>query len=162
MSGEEKNPNASVETAPPITKPPTVDQSEPGATTAPLPPPAALTDVISRIADAGVPGIDKLNLVESATPEDAAAMDRFGRALADGGYTPVTFEATELTWAEGAPGKVLAVVAFKTANPQAGDFRFPMEFSPIRNGWQLTRRTADALLYHGENPVPAPTPTPPP
>ena len=88
--------------------------------------------MISRIADAGVPGTDKLDLVESATPDDAAAMDRFGRALADGGYAPVTFEATDLRWAEGAPGKVLAMVAFKTANPQAGEFRFPMEFSPIR------------------------------
>ena len=74
---------------------------------------------MNRISDANVPGADKINLVESATPGDAESMDRFGRALADSGYTPVTWEASDLRWAQGTPGNVLALVTLKTANPQA-------------------------------------------
>jgi len=144
------------------TLPPTTVSTEAAAPTAPLPPPTALTDVLSRIADAGVPGTDKLNLVESATSDDAAAMDKFGRALAESGYAPVTFEAKDLRWALDGPGKVSASVTIKPANASADDFRFPMEFNFANDTWQLTRRTADVLLHIGEDPVPAPTPTPPP
>lgn len=159
---EENNPEASMQTLPPITKPPTIAPEDQGATIAPLPPPQALTDVMARIADQNVPGADKVDLVESGTPEDAAGMDKFSKALADGGYQPVTFEATDLRWAQGTPGKVLALVTIKTAGTQAKDFQFPMEFNFVDNKWQLTRRTADALLHLGEvaPAPPSPTPTP--
>lgn len=145
-----------VETLAPITKPPTV--AAPPESTAPLPPPSALTDVMARIADPDIPGADKLDTIEMATPADAAAMDKFGQALRDGGLTPTTFEATDLTWAESEQGNVLALVTITTPNPEAGEFRFPMEFHFADNHWQLTRETADALLQLGD--VPSPTPTP--
>jgi hypothetical protein len=158
------NAEASMETLPPITKPPTVSvPEEAGPTIAPLPPPAALIDVMNRIADPNVPGNDKLNLIEFATPGDAAGMDKFGRALQDGGYAPVTFDAADLRWAEGKPGRVLALVTIKTASASDKDFTFPMEFNFTDNRWQLTRRTADALLHLGEDvPPPPPSLTPPP
>ncbi|HEX2213289.1 MAG TPA: hypothetical protein VHH12_07540 [Mycobacterium sp.] len=151
-------PPASIETLPPITRPPSVPESQVSAAVAPLPPPAALTDVMARLADPNIPGAEKLDAVEMATPDDAAAMDKFGQALRDGGYAPTTFEARDLRWTEGQRGNVLALVTIKTANPQAGDFTFPMEFRYADDHWQLTRRTADALLQLGE--VPSPTPTP--
>ena len=144
--------------AAPITPPPTVVQPGPALPTAPLPAPSALTDVMARIADPAIPGADKLDAIELATPEDAVAMDKFGQALRDGGLTPPTFEATDLTWAEGRQGNVLATVTIGTANPDAGEFRFPMEFHFADDRWQLTRETADALLQLGD--VPPPTPTP--
>ncbi|MEO3759175.1 hypothetical protein ABGB19_12915 [Mycobacterium sp. B14F4] len=147
-----------MDTLAPITKPPTVTRSQESESTAPLPPPNALTDVMARLADPDIPGAEKLDTIEMATPADAAAMDKFGQALRDGGLTPTTFEATDLTWAEGRQGNVLALVTIKTANPDAGDFTFPMEFHFADNHWQLTRKTADALLQLGD--VPAPTPTP--
>lgn len=154
-------PPASPATPAPITKPPTVETAEPSAEVAPLPPPNALTDVLARLADGAVPGADKLDLIEDATPADGASMDKFATALRDGGYAPVTFEATDLTWADGQPGVVLAIVTIRTANPQAGDFTFPMEFRFADGRWQLSRRTADSLLQIGEPaPPPPPTPTP--
>jgi len=125
---------------------------------APLPPPNALSDVMNRIADANVPGADKMGLIESAEPGDAAAMDKFGVALRDAGYDPLTFEARDLRWVHGAPDRVAALVALKTENPQAGDFTYPMEFTFTENAWQLARRSADELL--GEGSV-APSPTAP-
>ncbi|SEH76098.1 hypothetical protein SAMN04489835_3770 [Mycolicibacterium rutilum] len=148
-------PPAAPATPAPITKPPTVEPSEPSAAVAPLPPPSALTDVLARLADGAIPGGDKLDVIENATPADGASMDRFTTALRDGGYAPVTFEANDLTWADGQKGVVLAVVTIRTANPQAGDFTFPMEFRFADDHWQLSRRTADSLLQMGE-----PTPTP--
>ena len=65
---------------------------------APLPAPDALTDVLSRLTDPAVPGSDKANLIESATPETATNLDKFGNALRDGGYLPMTFSATNLAW----------------------------------------------------------------
>lgn len=65
--------------------------AQPPSTIAPLPPPNALTDVLARMADANIPGADKLDLVENATPADGAAMDKFATALRDGGYAPATF-----------------------------------------------------------------------
>ncbi len=79
-------------------------------------------------------------------------------ALRDGGYTPVTFEASDLRWAEGKPDNVLADVTFSSANEEAGDFVFPMEFHLDDNGWQLTRRTADTLLHFDRQPAPTPPP----
>jgi hypothetical protein len=151
-----------MQTLPPITKPPTIPPEVQGAMVAPLPPPQALTDVMARVGDPNVPGAEKVDLVEFGTPEDAAAMDKFTKALADGGFQPVIFEATDLRWADGAPGKVLALVTIKSAGAQAKDFQFPMEFNSVDDKWQLARRTADALLHLGEvAPKPAsPTPTP--
>jgi hypothetical protein len=37
-------------------------------------------------------------------------------------------------------------VTISTADPAVKPFTFPMEFSPMRDAWQLTRRTADQLL----------------
>ena len=82
----------------PVSQPPTVPPS-PTETGAPLPPPTALTDLMSRLADPNIPGTDKVGLVQHGTPADAAALDRFGKALQDSGYAPLTFEATDLTWA---------------------------------------------------------------
>jgi hypothetical protein len=119
-----------------------------------LPSPTALTDVMSRLADPDVPGTDKVALVQYGTPADAAALDRFGKALRDGGYMPLTFEGRDMTWAQGQTGNVIANIAIKTANPQAAgrDLMFPMEFSPQQDSWQLTRKTADLLLQLGQQP----------
>ncbi|MFI5508454.1 hypothetical protein ACIA48_13355 [Mycobacterium sp. NPDC051804] len=152
---EQKPPQAPRETAPPTT----AVQAPPGA---PLPPPTALSDVMNRIADASVPGADKVGLIESGTAGDAAAMDRFGQALNQNGYSPATFEARDLRWVEEPPDAVSAVVSLRTDNPQAGDFSFPMEFVFVDNAWQLARTTADELLQPSEGTPQMPSePAPP-
>ncbi len=123
----------------------------------PLPPPNALTDVLYRLTDVNVPGAEKVNLVEHGTPADAAALDRFGKALVDGGYTPLTIEARDLAWSQSDHGNVVATIVVQTAGENTGDFSYPMEFRPVDSGCQLTRETADLLLALGE----APPPTPP-
>lgn len=148
-------------TSAPITKPPTV--APPPGSTAPLPAPAALTDVMARIANPDIPGIEKLDTIEMATAEDAVAMDKLGQALRDGGLTPTTFEARDLAWADGhqggRQGNVLALITIRpAANADAGEFTFPMGFRFADNRWKLTRDTADALLQLGD--VAPPTPTP--
>lgn len=125
----------------------------------PLPPPQALTDVLARLSDPAVPGADKVGLVELATPDDVAALDKFGKALADDGALPLTFEAVDLKWSETEAGNVVATVNVTTANNPPGKFNFPMEFTPVRDGWQLTRKTANLLLEFGEG---ATTTSPPP
>jgi hypothetical protein len=123
----------------------------PSATQAPpLPPPSALTDVLDRLADPSVAGADKLGVVQYATAGDATALDNFGRALKDGGYTPLKIEATDLIWSNAHPGNVVASVTIGAANQNESTFTFPMEFDPIRNTWQLTRQTADRLLQLGQ------------
>ena len=97
-----------------------------------------------------MPGADKIGLVELATVDDAAALDEFGRALADNGALPLTFDATDLKWSETEAGNVVAIVNVTTANQPPGKFSFPMEFTPDRDRWQLTRKTADLLLEFGE------------
>lgn len=118
----------------------------PGLPVDPLPPPTALSDVMNRIADSTVPGADKIGLIESGTVGDATALDKFGQALVQNGYTPATFEARDLRWVQEPPDTVSALVSLKTDNPQAGDFSFPMEFVLVDNTWRLTRKTADELL----------------
>jgi len=76
----------------------------------PLPAPQALTDVLARLSDPAVPGADKISLVELATADDAAALDKFGKALADNGALPLTFEAVDLKWSETEVGNVVATV----------------------------------------------------
>ncbi|MEW2482621.1 hypothetical protein AB0876_23820 [Mycobacterium sp. NPDC049093] len=130
---------------------------------APLPAPEALTGVLDRLADVNVPGADKVVLVEQGTAEDAAALDKFGRALADNGFMPLTFEATDLAFSPTEPKNVVATVK-ATAGGEHSDrtFSFPMEFTPHGDGWQLTRHTADMLLVMGAgaeaSTPPAPTP----
>jgi hypothetical protein len=116
----------------------------------PLPAPQALTDVLARLSDPAVPGADKISLVELATADDAAALDKFGKALADNGALPLTFEAVDLKWSETEVGNVVATVNVTTANKPPGKFSFPMEFTPVRDDWQLTRKTANLLLEFGE------------
>lgn len=118
--------------------------------TSPLPPPQALIDVLARLADPAVPGADKVGLVESSTAADAAALDKFGKALADNGALPLSCEAADLKWSETEAGNVVATVDVTTANDPPGRFSFPMEFTPVRDGWQLTRKTGDLLLQFGE------------
>ncbi|MCV7268601.1 hypothetical protein [Mycolicibacterium doricum] len=117
------------------------------AVPAPLPPPSALTDVLYRLADPNVPGTEKLGLVEDAGPGDAATLDRFGKALADNGYHPMTFDAADLAWAAAADDVVATVIARTPPGRTGGDFTFPMEFARTPDGgWQLTRDSADTLL----------------
>lgn len=129
----------------------------------PLPAPDALTGVLYRLADVNVPGTEKISVVEYPTPEDAAALDKFGHALADNGYTPLAFDVSDIRWSDTTPGDVDAMVVIKPSNPQVGsEFKFPMGFSPVDGTWQLTRQTANILLGIGdEADVPA-LPTQPP
>jgi hypothetical protein len=127
---------------------------------APLPPPEALIDVLNRLSDPAVAGADKVGRVELATADDAAALDRFGKALADNGALPLTFDAVDLRWSDSDAGNVVATVNVTTANQPPGTFSFPMEFAPARGGgWELTRKTANLLLDFGEG---ATAPSPPP
>ncbi|MUL82481.1 MULTISPECIES: hypothetical protein [unclassified Mycolicibacterium] len=127
---------------------------------APLPAPDALTGVLDRLAD--VAGADKVGLVEQGTADDAAALDKFGRALADNGLTPLTFEATDLAWSQSEPNNVVANVKVTAGGDKsARDFSFPMEFTPRGDGWQLTRHTADLLLVMGSAAGSPHTPKPP-
>jgi hypothetical protein len=123
---------------------------------APLPAPDALTGVLFRLADTSIPAEQKLALVQYSTPDDVAALGNFGQALMDGGFKSLTVQATDLSWAA-TPGNVSASVTIGTADDPAKTFTFPMEFSPIRDGWQLTRRTADQLLQLGSSATPTPT-----
>jgi len=131
---------------------------------APVPDPAALTDVLYRLADPAVPGADKLDLVEGAKADDVATLDKFPKALLDGGFMPMTFEASDVAWADQAHGDarpdVLATVNI-TPNPEAGSpFSFPMVFKEHNGGWQLSQSTADMLFGIGGEPS-GTAPTPP-
>ena len=132
----------------PVTPPPTTAAAplNPG----PLPAPETLTDVMYRLADPAVPGADKLHLVQNAAASDAATLDTFAAALRDGGFTPLTFTATEVKWSDTQPGDTLATIKVTTANPGSpAEFVFPMQFRPVGGGWQLSRQTADMLLNFG-------------
>lgn len=138
--------------SPPPAPPPSTSVSSPVAApppAAPLPAPDALTDVLYRLADVNAPGEARAALVQDSGPGDAAALDRFGKALADNGFLPLTFEARDLAWSPTRSGDVTATVVVTTPNPQAGEFSFPMEFAPQGSGWSLTRETADLLLDFG-------------
>lgn len=137
-------------TAPAPTPSTTTVAPAPVPVSSPLPSPQALIDVLNRLSDIAVPGADKINLVEYATVDDAGALDKFGRALADNGALPLTFEVTDLKWSDSQPGSVVATVNVTTANQPPQKFSFPMEFTPLRDQWQLTRKTADLLLEFGK------------
>lgn len=156
----------SVETSPP----PSVGMPVPAVPAPggpPLPPGSALIDVMSRLSDPAIPGDQKIALVEQSTPDEAPSLDRFGIALRDNGSLPLAFETRDLAWSQANPGNVVATVVIRTANPQGGEFVYPMEFVPAAGSWQLTRQTADLLLQldDGTAPPPAappPSPAPPP
>ena len=114
-------------------------------TTAPLPSPDALTDVLYRLADTSIPAEQKVGLVQYATVDDQPVLTNFGEALKANGFVPLNVAAADLAWS-GQPGNVLASVTISTTDPTVKPFTFPMEFSPIRNAWQLTQRTAGQLL----------------
>ncbi|MCW2651492.1 MAG: hypothetical protein QOE41_4788 [Mycobacterium sp.] len=132
---------------------------------APPPPPEVLTDVLYKLADTSVPGAQKVNLIEGATVDNAAQIDKFGKALQDNQYTPLGFTAENIAWSDTTAGNVTADVAVHSENPSlGGGFTFPMEFRPFEGGWQLARTTADILLTLGQNQAAAPAspaPAPP-
>ncbi|OQZ90974.1 hypothetical protein BST11_10155 [Mycobacterium alsense] len=159
---------SSPSSAAPVPSTPVVVAAPP---TAPLPAPEALIDVLNRLADPNVPGIDKVNLVEGATPDNAGTLDKFTKALRDNGYLPMTFAMKDVAWSDKNPSHVTATVTVNTAQANNGAFTFPMEFTPFASspgGWQLSRRTAEMLLALGNSatsstpPSPAPAPPPPP
>jgi hypothetical protein len=123
---------------------------------APLPAPDALTGVLFRLADTSIPAEQKLGLVQFSTADDVAALGNFGQALRDSGFRALTIQATDLSWAS-TPGNVSATVTIGTSDDPAKTFTYPMEFSPVRDTWQLTRRTADQLLQLGSSTTPTPT-----
>jgi hypothetical protein len=131
----------------------------PASQATPLPPPEALAGVLSRLADASVPGAQKLNLVEGATPESAGVFDQFATALINGGFAPVKFEVRDVNWSDRDPADVKANVDVSSTNPKGPHFAFPMEFKPYQGGWQLSARTADVLFaFRADTPSPATTP----
>jgi hypothetical protein len=147
----------------------TADPPAPGlaghapAPTDPLPAPETLTTVLDKLADPSVPGAKKVSLVEGATEDDAAKLDKFTKALTDSGYLPLTFTATDIAWSDTVPGNVTTTVTVHSQNPaMSTGFTFPMEFRPYFGTWQMSRKTADMLLALGATPTtsPAPTPTP--
>jgi uncharacterized lipoprotein YbaY len=142
--------------APPPNQPAAQTAVVPAPVTAPLPAPDALTGVLFRLADTSIPAEQKLGLVQFSTPDDVAALGNFGQALNDSGFRSLTIQATDLSWA-GTPGNVLATVTVGTADDPAKTFTYPMEFNPLRDTWQLTRRTADQLLQLGSTATPTPT-----
>ena len=129
--------------------------------TAPLPVPEALVDVLNRLVDPALPGMNKINLVEGASPESAVTLDKFVTALRDNGYLPMSFVTNNIAWSDKNPSNVVATVTVNTAKGNNGTFTFPMEFAPLQGGWQLSRRTAEMLLALGNSPAPTPPPPSP-
>jgi hypothetical protein len=139
--------------------PQNVGAAPPAPQAAPLPSPDALAGVLYRLADAAVPGSQKLALVEGATPENAGVFDQFANALLNGGYTPVKFEVRDVAWSDRDPSDVTANVAVTSTDPHGPRFAFPMEFKPAQGGWELSARTADVLLaFRTDTAEPAPPP----
>ncbi|KAA8964980.1 hypothetical protein [Mycobacterium sp.] len=127
--------------------PPPAPAAAPIAPVAPAPPPPeVLTDVLYRLADPAVPGTAKLSLIEGATLDNAAVLDRFATALRDGGYAPMTFTARDVAWSDRHPAHAVATVDVSTPNPAVSTFTFPMEFKAHHGGWQLSQQTAELLL----------------
>jgi hypothetical protein len=136
-------------------------ETEPAPTqVAPLPPPDELAKVLYRLADPAVPGSQKLNLVEGATPDSAAVFDQFANALLNGGFAPMKVDVRDVAWSDRDPADVVANVNVSSPNPHGPKFAFPMEFTPTQGGWQLSARTANVLLAYSPAPVALPA-TPP-
>jgi hypothetical protein len=150
--------DASPQTAPPSTSA-SLSPTAAAPQTAPLPPPDALAGVLYRLADPAVPGLQKVNLVEGATPENGAVFDEFANALVNGGYAPVKFDVRDIGSSDRDPADVVANVSVGSPDPHGPRFSFPMEFKPYQGGWQLSARTADVLLaFRNDSATPAPTP----
>ncbi len=130
------------------------------AQVAPLPPPDALAGVLYRLADPAVPGSQKLNLVQGATPDNAGVLDQFATALLNGGFAPMKFDVRDVAWSDRDPADVVANVNISAPNPGGPRFSFPMEFTPYQGGWQLSARTADVLLAYSPAQVAPPATTP--
>jgi hypothetical protein len=130
------------------------------AQVAPLPPPDDLAKVLYRLADPAVPGSQKLNLVQGATPDNAAVFDQFATALLNGGFAPMKVDVRDVAWSDRDPADVVANVNVTSPNPHGPRFAFPMEFTPIQGGWQLSARTADVLLAYSPAQVSPPATTP--
>ncbi|CAM5734741.1 hypothetical protein MAUB1S_04342 [Mycolicibacterium aubagnense] len=126
----------------------TTDAKSPAA--APLPSPDALTAVLYKIADPAVPSAQKIGLLQYGTAEDQTGLDNFTRALHDNGFNPMNVTATDLLWSAGQPGDVIATITMSSVAAPDNKFTFPMEFSPIRDSWQLNRQTANMLLKLGQ------------
>lgn len=145
------------QTPPPAASPsPQLSTTAPAPTGAPMPAPDALTGVLYRLADTSIPVEQKVGLVQYATVDDQPALANFGEALKANGFVPLNVAATDLAWA-GQPGNVVANVTLSTADPAVKPFTYPMEFAPIRDGWQLTQRTADQLLPLAATTTPKPS-----
>jgi hypothetical protein len=139
----------------PVNQPGAAANPDAGAPAA-LPTPEALTDLLYKLADMSVPGSRKVSLVEGATADEAAEIDRFCKALVASGYPPLEFDVTDIAWSETVPGNVDARITVRSQNPVlASGFSFPMEFRPYLGTWQLSRRTAEMLLALGNSPPPA-------
>lgn len=136
----------------------TTDAKTPAA--APLPPPDALTGVLYKIADPAVPSAQKIGLIQYGTAEDQAGLDNFTKALRDNGFNPMNVTATELLWSAGQPGDIIATITITSVAAPDNKFTFPMEFSPIRDAWQLNRQTANLLLKLGQPGGPGASTTP--
>jgi hypothetical protein len=126
----------------------------------PLPRPEDLAGVLYRLADPAVPGSQKLNLVQGATPDNADVLDQFATALLNGGFAPMKFDVRDVAWSERDPADVVANVNISSPNPGVAKFSFPMEFTPYQGGWQLSARTADVLLAFRTAQVAPSAPTP--
>ncbi|MGK2867235.1 MAG: hypothetical protein ACSLFA_11445, partial [Mycobacterium sp.] len=139
------------EPVPPMPEPSSAMSTAPpgpsAAPQAPLPAPEVIIGVLAKLADPAVPGEQKVGLVQYATPEDGAALERFAQATVDGGLAPLTFQAADLAWSPTDYGDVVATVTVSSANPapEARPFTFPMQFTLDEGSWQLTRVTADQL-----------------
>src|ERR1700728_1692946 len=107
---------ASPETSPPSTSASLSSTAVPQV--APLPPPDALAGVLYRLADAAVPGPQKLHLVEGATPVNARGFDQFFNALVNGGFTPGKFDMRGCRVFGRAPADVVANVDVSSSNPK--------------------------------------------
>jgi hypothetical protein len=154
-SGDEHGTSSEAEPAPTSLTPPPVVQL------APLPPPDALAKVLYRLADPAVPGTQKLNLVQGATPDNAAVLDQFATALVNGGFAPMKVDVRNVAWSDRDPADVAADVDLSSPNPRGPRFGFPMEFTPYQGGWQLSARTADVLLaFRTAQAEPPPATTP--
>ncbi len=129
---------------------------------APLPPPDDLAKVLYRLADpGGARAVQKLSLVEGATPENAGVLDQFANALLNGGYAPVKVDVRDIGWSDRDPADVVANINVSSPNRGGPRFSFPMEFKPCQAGWQLSARTADVLLaLQSRTPSPPPAATP--
>jgi hypothetical protein len=113
-----------------------------------LPAPEALALVVSTLGDTSVPGEQKVGLVQYATADDESTLVKFGQALKDSNYVPLTVTAADLKWST-TPGNVTASVTIASPSPGVNPFTYPMEFSPAHGAWQLTQKSADQLLPLG-------------